>query len=243
MGEIEQTRRELATAFRWAARLNYHEAVANHFSAAVSDDGQEFLINPRGRHFSRMRASELVLIDTSKISDSGLDHGVDETAWILHAHLHKSIPNARAIMHSHMPYATTLACLAEYEFQMLDQNACRFFDRIAYDRNYSGMVLDASEGHRLSSLLTLGKDTLFLGNHGVLMTAPTVAKCFENLYYLEHAAKLQVLALSTGRPLSIISDQVAASTRQQWDDYPEAADMFMAEMMKILDQESADYIE
>jgi len=242
MGEMKQTRRELAAAFRWAARLNYHEAVANHFSAAVSDDGQKFLINPRGRHFSRMRASELVLIDTEKIDDDGIDYGVDPTAWILHSHLHQKIPNARVLMHSHMPYATTLACLDGFEFLMLDQNACRFFQRIAYDRNYSGMLLDASEGERIASLMTEGKDVLFLGNHGVLVAAPTVAECFEKLYYLEHASKLQVLALSTGQPLSLIGDAVASATRKQWDEYPEAAQMFMSELMKILDEESADYI-
>ena len=30
---------DLACAFRWTARLNMHEAVANHFSLAVNDDG------------------------------------------------------------------------------------------------------------------------------------------------------------------------------------------------------------
>ena len=37
-------RTDLAAAFRWTARLNMHEGVANHFSAAVSDDGKQFLI-------------------------------------------------------------------------------------------------------------------------------------------------------------------------------------------------------
>ena len=55
----EQTRKELAAAFRWAARLDYHEGIANHFSAAVSQDGQDFLINKRGMHFSRAQASRL----------------------------------------------------------------------------------------------------------------------------------------------------------------------------------------
>ncbi|MEY3388689.1 MAG: hypothetical protein RLZ74_295, partial [Actinomycetota bacterium] len=43
MGSSKRTRRELAAAFRWAARFGLHESTANHFSAAVSDDGQEFL--------------------------------------------------------------------------------------------------------------------------------------------------------------------------------------------------------
>ena len=30
---------DLAAAFRWAARWDMHESIANHFSVAVSDDG------------------------------------------------------------------------------------------------------------------------------------------------------------------------------------------------------------
>ena len=78
---MKKTRRELAAAFRWAARLNLHEATANHFSAAVSDDGQSFLINPRGRHFSQIRASELELIDTADRDSDPIQRNVDPTAY------------------------------------------------------------------------------------------------------------------------------------------------------------------
>ena len=50
-------RTDMAAAFRWTARLNMHEAVANHFSLAVNPEGTRFLINPNGRHFSRITAS------------------------------------------------------------------------------------------------------------------------------------------------------------------------------------------
>src|SRR5687768_15604006 len=39
-----EERVDLACAFRWTARLNMHEAVANHFSLAVNDDGSQFLM-------------------------------------------------------------------------------------------------------------------------------------------------------------------------------------------------------
>src|SRR5450631_4610638 len=54
---------DLAAAFRWFARLGMHESVANHLSVAVSADGTQFLINPRGRHFSRICAGDLLLLN------------------------------------------------------------------------------------------------------------------------------------------------------------------------------------
>ena len=59
-----QLRVDLAAAFRLSAMNDWHEAVANHLSLAVSPDGKKFLMNPRWRHFSRIRASELLLLDS-----------------------------------------------------------------------------------------------------------------------------------------------------------------------------------
>ncbi len=236
-------RSDLAAAFRWAAKLNFHEAVANHFSAAVSADGSQFLLNPRGRHFSRMKASELLLLDsTSAGSAEVLVHpDADLTAWYLHAHLHKTVPRARCILHTHMPYVTALTCLADFEFLMLDQNACRFHNRIAYDRNYAGMALDDSEGARVASLLGDEKSVMFLGNHGVLVIGETVAEAFDELFYLEKAAQVQWLALSTGRPLALVPIDVAALACKQWLEYPEIATLHLAELKRILDEEGSNY--
>lgn len=55
-----QLRVDLAAAFRLSVRNDWHEAVANHLSLAVSADGKKFLMNPRWRHFSRIKASELM---------------------------------------------------------------------------------------------------------------------------------------------------------------------------------------
>lgn len=240
MSELD-TRRKLAAAFRWAARLDMHEATANHFSAAVSDDGSQFLLNPRGRHFSRAKASELLLLDASTAGGEGMHPRADPTAWYLHAHVHQLVPRARVILHTHMPYTTTLTCLRDFEFLPLDQNACRFYGRIAYDRDYAGMALDDTEGARVASLLGDDKSVLFLGNHGVLVVGSTVAEAFDELYYLEKAAQLQVLAMSTGHPLALIPHETAVLACKQWQEYPQAAELHFAELLAILDDEGSDY--
>jgi len=109
-----------------------------------------------------------------------------------------------------MPYTTALACLKDFEFLMLDQNACRFYDHIAYHRHYAGMALDPTEGERVSSLLKDGKDIVFLANHGVLVIADTIAQAFDELFTLERASKLQVIALSTGQKLQLVDNETAA---------------------------------
>ena len=57
--DIHETRCDLAAIFRWTARENMHEGVSNHFSCAVSDDGQMFLMNPYGIHFSPSRMTRI----------------------------------------------------------------------------------------------------------------------------------------------------------------------------------------
>ena len=240
---IEQSaRRDLAVAFRWAARLNMHEATANHFSVAISQDSQNFLINPAGLHFSLVRASDLLLVDLNA-KNFGIAEGqvVDPTAINLHGQLHRLLPHAKCILHTHMHYTTALACLRDFEFLMLDQNACRFYKRIAYDRDYAGMALEASEGDRVAHVLGKEKSVLFLANHGVIVVGNSVAEAFDELYYLEKAAQLQVLALSTGRELALIDDETADLVCKQWLEYPKSAEHHFAALIEILDQQSSDY--
>lgn len=242
MNTEQSARRDLAVAFRWAARLNMHEATANHFSCAISDDGQDFLINPAGRHFSQVRAGDLVLVDVNaKNFDNAESQIVDPTAINLHGQLHRLLPHAKCILHTHMPYTTALACLKNFEFLMLDQNACRFYNRIAYDRDYSGMALEASEGERVAHVLGKSKSVLFLANHGVIVVGNSVAEAFDELYYLEKAAQLQVLALSTGRDLALIDNETAALVCKQWLEYPKSAEHHFAALIEILDQQSPEY--
>lgn len=219
-----------------------HESIANHFSVATNASGTQFLLNPVGSHFSRIRASELLHMDTERPETYQGDNAPDPTAWTLHAALHTALPQARCILHTHMHHATVLCCLKDFEFLMLDQNACRFHGRIAYDRGYAGMALDVNEGARVAALMGPGKSVLFMGNHGVIVVGPTVAQALDELYYLEKACALQVAALATGREMALIPDDVAALACRQWNDYPTAfSNLHFNALKTILNQDEPDY--
>jgi len=237
-----QLRVDLAATFRWAARLNFHESIANHFSAAVSEDGRKFLLQRAGQHFSQVRASDLILLDLDNPVSLEGENAPDPSAWFLHGHLHQHLPQAKCVLHVHAPYSLTLACLKDFEFLMLDQNACRFYGRIAYDRGYDGLALDDNEGERVASLMDDGKSVLFMGNHGLMVIGPTIAQAFDELYYLERAAQIQVMALQTGQELAIIPDEIATKAERQWNEYPTAfSDLHLTALKEILDREEPEY--
>ena len=100
---------DMAATFRWTARLNMHEAVANHFSLAVNDDGTRFLMNPNQVHFARIRASDLLLLDAKDPHVMEQPGAPDPTAWGLHGSIHRHCPHARCVMHVHSIFATVLA--------------------------------------------------------------------------------------------------------------------------------------
>lgn len=236
---INEARIDLAAAFRWTARLGMHEGVANHFSLAVSDDGSRFLINPKHRHFSRIRASELLLLDANDPATMERPNAPDPTAWCIHGAMHRANPNVRCLIHLHPKYATALATLKDASMPPIDQNTARFHGRIAFDDGFSGMGL-GDEAERLST--TLGnKSVLLMGNHGVMVTGPTVAQAFDELYYFERACETLITALSSGRDLNVLADDVAQKTCQEWLDYPELWHNHLKAIREILDDEEPDY--
>ena len=129
--DLTQEREDLAAAFRWAARLNMHEAVANHFSLAVDESGSKFLLNPLGMHFSEISASDLIMIDANNKDTMNQPNAPDPTAWAIHSALHRNNPQARCILHAHPKYATILSSLDDKEMKPIDQNTMRFYERVS----------------------------------------------------------------------------------------------------------------
>ncbi len=230
---------DMAAAFRWTARLNMHEAVANHFSLAVNPEGTRFLINPNGRHFSRIRASDLLELDANDAQTMTRPDAPDPTAWGLHGAIHRAHPHARCVMHVHSVHATVLAALADSRLPPIDQNSAMFFRRHVVDEGYGGMAL-GEEGARCAALLADSK-AMVMGNHGVLVIGPTVAEAFHRLYYFERACETYIRALQTGQPLRVMSDAVAERTAREWEDYTGFAEAHLREMKAILDAEGSDY--
>src|SRR5262245_50581319 len=232
---ITQARIDLAAALRCAARLGLNEGICNHFSLAVPGAEDRFLINPQGLHWSEITPADLVVIDSDGNVVEGR-HQVEATAFFIHSRIHLSKPNAACVLHTHMPYATAIAISDGGRLEWASQNALRFYGRVAYDEFYNGPVLDAEEGDRLSAQLE-NADVLFLANHGVIVCGETVAQAFDDLYYLERACMVQVLAESTGKPLKLVPESVAAMTGRQIVSDKVQPKLHLEALKRILDRE------
>lgn len=238
--DIETLRVELAAAFRICARMNWHESVGNHFSAAVSADGRQFLMNPKWRHFGSIRASDLMLLDAGDASVLDGPDAPDRSAWTVHGTIHRRRPDIRVVLHAHTPYATALSTLKDPSMKPLDNNTARFYGDVGIDLGFGGIADDEEEGERLAETLS-ENSCLMMGNHGVTVTAHSVAMAFEKLYFFEKAAQTLILAYSTGQPLNVLSDKVARDTAEGWRAYQGMAHAHFAHLMDDLDRIDPSY--
>ena len=232
---------DLAAVFRWTARLNMHEAVANHFSVSAPDSSEDFYVNGSGMHFSTIKSSDLVLFEQSKINElKDKPELVDPTALYIHGSIHKKVPNAKCILHVHSKYATALATLEDPILPPIDQNSMRFFNRVGVYSDFGGMGFE-EEAIKMANKIG-NKKVLLMSNHGILTTGQTVAEAFDELFYFEKACETYITALSTNKKLKIVSDEIAEKTAQEWEDSsPAHQNLHLKAIRSILDSEDPSY--
>ncbi|MET1026645.1 MAG: aldolase [Dongiaceae bacterium] len=237
---VHQARIDLAACFRMAARLGYQEGICNHFSALVPGRSDLFLVNPHGLAFEEITASKLLICDFhgNVVAGSGKP---EATAFYIHARLHLQKPRAQAAFHTHMPNATALSMLEGEPFAWAGQTALKFYGRLAVDENYQGLALDENEGDRIAAAIG-DADIVFLKNHGVMVTGPNIAEAWDDLYYLERAAEVQLRAMSTGRALKPVPADIARrSVQQMRDSDPESARLHLESVKRILARSEPDF--
>ncbi|OQR27124.1 hypothetical protein BWR59_28195 [Pseudomonas sp. Bc-h] len=240
--QVRAARIDLAASLRMAARLGLSEGICNHFSALVPGHPELFLVNPYGLSFEEITASSLLICDFDGNVVMG-DGKPEATAFYIHARLHLQKPGAAAAFHTHMPNATALAMIEGEPLAWAGQTALKFYGRVAVDEHYNGLALDNQEGDRIAA--SMGQaDIVFLKNHGVMVTAPSIAQAWDDVYYLERAAEVQLKAMSTGRPLKVIDPEILVRTaRQMSEEDAESARLHLESVKRILARHEADFAE
>jgi ribulose-5-phosphate 4-epimerase/fuculose-1-phosphate aldolase len=236
---LAQARIDLAAALRWAARLNYQQGVCNHFSLLAPGSDDLFLVNPEGLFWSEVTASSLLLCDL----DGNIVQGegtVELSAFSLHAPIHRRNKAARAVLHTHSPYATALCLIDHGMVEPVFLAGLQFFGKIAYDEDCQGAAFSVSEGEREAAILG-DNNILMMRNHGPIVVGPTVAAAFDRLYYLEETCHRQIIAMSTQRPLRMVPAAIAEELAAQVPVFDAYADKHLTAIKRVLDREEPAY--
>jgi ribulose-5-phosphate 4-epimerase/fuculose-1-phosphate aldolase len=239
---VAEARVQLAAAHRLAVLHELEEGIDNHFTVTVPGREGEYLILPYGLHWSEARASDLIVFDEQGRVLEG-NGSLELSAHCIHAPLHR-ITGARVVLHTHQTWAMALNMLKDNRLLSASQTAAFFHGQIAYDDDYCGMAATLTEGERLAAAMA-GKPVVFMKNHGVLVTGATIAQAYRRLYRLERVCRNQILALSTGRPLEVLPDEIAARVQapNPDDSHPrgERERLFFEAMMRVVDRELPGY--
>ena len=239
---VTQVRVHLAAALRMAVLDGLDEGIDNHFTVEVPGRPGQYFILPFGLHWSEAKASAMMVFDEAGNTLEG--NGVVElSAQCIHAPLHR-ITGAKVVLHTHQPWALALNMLQDNRLLPASQTAAFLDGHIAYDDTYTGLAATLDEGARLAAVLG-SKSILFMKNHGVVTTGDTVAQAYRRLYKLERACRSQVLAMSTGRPLNLLSEEVVARVHaaSPTDRHPRADRdrLYFEAMMRVVDRELPGY--
>jgi ribulose-5-phosphate 4-epimerase/fuculose-1-phosphate aldolase len=235
---IAEAKVHLAAAHRLAVLHELEEGIDNHFTVTVPGREDQYLILPFGLHWSEARASDLMVFneDGQTLEGKGV---VELSAQCIHAPIHR-ITGAKVVLHTHQTWAIALNMLKDNRLLPASQTAAFFHGRIAYDDNYSGLADSLQEGERLAALMQ-DKNILFMKNHGVLAVGDTMAQAYRYLYKLERVCRNQILALGTGRPLEVLSEEVVARVQAfnpgDRHSREERERLYFEAMMRVLDRE------
>ncbi len=239
---IRQIKIHLAAANRLAVRDDLDEGIDNHFTVAVPGQKDRYLILPFGFHWSEARASDLITFNEAGETLEG--NGIVElSAQCIHAPIHR-ITGANVVLHTHQTWAVALNMLKDNRLLPASQTAAFYHGLVAYDDTYNGTADFLSEGERLAAAIG-DKKVLFMKNHGVLVVGDTVAQAYKRLYKLERVCRAQVLAMSTGKEIQLLSEAVIeAVKRPPADDRHTRSgrdDMYFDAMMRVLDRDLPGY--
>ncbi len=241
----KEARIDLAAAHRLAVKHEFNEGIFNHFTLAVPGTDDRYYQIPFGTHWAEVSASTFMEVGYDGTLLKG-DGDVERSGYCIHAPIHRLVPRAKCVLHTHMPFASALARLKDPSILPIGQTEIGIMMQTAYDPLYTGPAFDVEEGERLVGALG-DKNILIMANHGVVTIGKTVAEAYDRLYYLERVAQVQLYAMWSGRELNPLPQEVIDETMHRYKiTAPKYSDKSNAEhhfaaLKRLLDKEQSDY--
>jgi ribulose-5-phosphate 4-epimerase/fuculose-1-phosphate aldolase len=239
-----QARVDLAAAHRLAVMHGFNEGIFNHLTLRVPGGNDRYYQIPFGLHWSEVTASCLMEVGYDGKLKAGAGE-IEQSCYCIHAPMHRLLPHAAAVFHTHMPFASALTRLDDPHILPIGQTELGTAIHTAYDDSYDGPAFDSAEGERLAKVIE-HKTVLMMANHGALTAGRTVAEAYDRLYYLERVAQVQLYAMWTHRPLKalpqkVIDETIAEFRSERTYAGKKPAVWHFEALKRILDRKEPDY--
>jgi L-fuculose-phosphate aldolase len=202
---IEEQRERVAAASRRLAAEGLTPGTAGNVSARHED---RVAVSPTGAVLAELQADDVTVVDLDGNQVGGALAPTSEIE--LHMGVYRRY-GAGAVVHTHAPMATAIACVLKDElpcvhYQMLMLGGAV---KIAPYRTYgtpalAEAVVDALEGHTAA----------LMANHGAIAYGPDMAAAVENMLLLEWACSVYWHAAALGKPRVLDREQLEAVVQQ-----------------------------
>lgn len=235
-----EMRVELAAGYRLVALYGWDDLIFTHISARVPGEDHHFLINPYGFLFDEITASSLVKVDIDGRIVSETEHFINPAGFTIHSAIHAAREDAICVMHTHSLYGTAISAQAD-GLLPLSQQSLFALSGLSY-HGYEGVALNEDEKPRL--VADLGANNfMILRNHGLLTVGRTVADAFLEMYILEAACRIQILAQTGGKELVHTAPQILEGIKAQVEMVTKGmgADLVFPGLLRKLDKLDASY--
>ena len=234
---VEEERRyrkeQLAVAFRIFARHGFDEGIAGHITARDPEYSDHFWVNPYATHFSKIKVSDLLMVDGS----GKVVHGTKRTnkaAFSIHSTIHDARPDVAAVAHAHTVYGRAWSTLSRH-LDPIIQESCAFYnDHIVFEE-YKGLVLERDEGELIAMRLG-NRRAAILRHHGLLTVGHSVEEAVWWFVTMDRACQVQLLAEAAGAP-KVMSDEQATMAHRQFGNKNMARHGFKLLAGLVLEQE------
>jgi ribulose-5-phosphate 4-epimerase/fuculose-1-phosphate aldolase len=234
-----QRKQRLAATFRLFGKFGFDEGVAGHVTVRDPERPDHFWVNPFGLSFKQIKVSDLILVNHEGAIVEGKHKMLNQAAFAIHSRIHKNLPHVTAAAHSHSVFGKSWSSLGRL-LSPITQDSCAFYnDHVLFD-DFSGVVLDVSEGDKISAALGTNKAAI-LQNHGLLTVGNTVDEAAWWYITMERSCQAQLLAEAAGDPI-LIDPEVAALTCRQvgsplsgWFSFKPLFDVITAEQPDLFD--------
>ncbi|POR36827.1 Class II Aldolase and Adducin N-terminal domain protein [Tolypocladium paradoxum] len=201
----------MAGAFRVFARKGFAEGTSGHISVRDPVDPDTFWINPFGKHFGMLKASDMVQIDEIGRVIGGNRVAVNAAGFQIHSAIHRARPDINAACHMHSPAGKAWSTFGK-PLDIINQDTCNFWGTQAVYNNFGGVVLGDEEGTRIAEALGDKGRVIILQNHGILTTGGTVDEAAYLFTLMERSCEVQLMVESTNLKKNIIGEKEAEFT-------------------------------